>query len=333
MIRIDGSHLEGGGSIIRLSTALSCVTGEAVEIRNIRANRTPSGLKTQHFHALLAIAEFCNAELSGEEIGSRKIVFKPGKIDKKKIFVNIPSAGSTTLVLQNLIPAIVLAKKQAYIEVTGGTHVMWSPPAEYFEKVFSYFMKIIGCNMNFKLHEYGFYPKGGGRISLDIKKSNIKPFEFLERGILQRIEATSIATTQLEKARVSERQLLAFRKEFPAETIYGKKKYVESLSAGSNIHANAQYDNTRIGVEMLGEKGLNAENVGRMCAKKLKEELESRAPVDEHMADQLIPFMTPGSKFRTSNITKHTLTNIWVCEQLLNYKYEIKDRVISCKEQ
>jgi len=63
MLIIDGSYLEGGGQIIRTSTALSAITAKPVKIINIRAGREPSGLKTQHLYALRGIAKLCNAKI------------------------------------------------------------------------------------------------------------------------------------------------------------------------------------------------------------------------------------------------------------------------------
>ncbi|MDO9046026.1 MAG: RNA 3'-terminal phosphate cyclase [Methanobacteriaceae archaeon] len=44
MIEIDGSLGEGGGSIVRISTALSALTSKPIHIFNIRAKRTKMGL-------------------------------------------------------------------------------------------------------------------------------------------------------------------------------------------------------------------------------------------------------------------------------------------------
>ncbi len=45
---IDGSLLEGGGQILRISTALSVLLKKPIKIINIRAGRKDAGLKPQH---------------------------------------------------------------------------------------------------------------------------------------------------------------------------------------------------------------------------------------------------------------------------------------------
>ena len=45
---LDGSTLEGGGQIVRNAVALAALTGRSIEVTNVRANRSPPGLKAQH---------------------------------------------------------------------------------------------------------------------------------------------------------------------------------------------------------------------------------------------------------------------------------------------
>ena len=45
---VDGSHLEGGGQTLRISSALSAILGIPIKIHSIRAGRSTPGLRPQH---------------------------------------------------------------------------------------------------------------------------------------------------------------------------------------------------------------------------------------------------------------------------------------------
>jgi RNA 3'-terminal phosphate cyclase len=114
------------------------------------------------------------------------------------------------------------------------------------------------------------------------------------------------------------------------------------LSTGSGITLWAifgdengiNFDNpVRLGADSLGEKGKKAELVGEECAKQLLEEIRSGATVDKHLADNLIPFMAlvGDCKIKTSEVTMHTKTNIWVTEEFLGTCFEVDNNQITTK--
>lgn len=335
MILVDGSYGEGGGQIIRTAISLSALTGKSVKINNIRAKRTPPGLKAQHLTGVKAVAELCNAKLSGAEVGSTEITFEPGKINGGTYDWNIGTAGSITLVIQALMPAMLFSKKDFSVSITGGTNVTTSPPIEYFQHIFCDFMHKMGAKLKLDIMQYGFYPKGGGRIKLRVCPAELKPIEILERGELKQTDIQdSIASKDLENAKVAERQVIGFKKEF-GKSNYKKivTAYVETLSTGSCIHAHNSYENCKIGSEALGERGKKAEIVGEECAQKLKKEIEFDSTLDEHMLDQIIPYMAIlGGTFKFGKLSSHAETNIWVAEKFLPVKFEIKGNVISCRK-
>ena len=54
MLRIDGSKGEGGGQIVRSALTLSMLTGQPVQLRNVRHGRHKPGLLRQHLTAVQA---------------------------------------------------------------------------------------------------------------------------------------------------------------------------------------------------------------------------------------------------------------------------------------
>src|ERR1700722_19555210 len=109
MIEIDGSFGEGGGQILRTSLSLSLVTGKPFRIDNIRAGREKPGLLRQHLTAVLAAAEVGGAKVEGATLGSPCITFTPGAVRSGEYRFAVGTAGSGTLVLQTVLPALMLA--------------------------------------------------------------------------------------------------------------------------------------------------------------------------------------------------------------------------------
>lgn len=334
MITIDGSYLEGGGQIIRTSVALSALTGKPVTIENIRANRTPPGLKPQHLTGVTSVGKLCNAEIKGAELGSSKLVFKPRQIKSNHMEIDVGTAGSVTLVLQALLPAAIHSKKEFSFNIIGGTHVRWSPTYEYFEKCFCWYLEKMGAKIKSEIIRYGFYPKGGGRVKIRVQPAKLKPLKILECGKFERTEVYSLASKTLEKRKVADRQLKEFLKNYSNAVEKTESIYINSNSPGSAVYAQEVYENSRIGAVAVGERRKTSEQVGKECAERLLKEKEGESTVDSHMADQLIPYLAfYGGEFKVDSLTNHTKTNMWVCEQFLPIKFEYKNNVIKCKKQ
>ncbi|MBI2130027.1 RNA 3'-terminal phosphate cyclase [Candidatus Woesearchaeota archaeon] len=352
MIAIDGNYLEGGGQIVRTALALSAITGKSFEVHDIRKGRKDPGLKAQHLYCIKSLGQLCNAKTEGAELGSTYLKFEPDRIKAKDIEIDIGTAGSITLLLQSLLLPCLFADKKMKLAIKGGTDVSWSMPFDYFRNVFIPHVGGFCSKLNVDLIRRGHYPKGGGVVEIDIKpkyklsdfknfeefycflKKENKKIELTERGELIKIKGISNATKSLEKANVAERQSSAAKsllKKYgcPIDIL---SEYCDSYSDGSAIVLWAVFQNAIIGADCLGERGKKAEIVGEEAAKKLAEEISSGAAVDEHLADNLIPFLGLfGGKIKTSKISNHTLTNIYVVENFLDVEFSVdeKEKIIS----
>ena len=352
MIVLDGSYLEGGGQIVRTALALSTITQKAFEVTDIRKGRKKGGLKAQHLTCIKILQELCNAKAEGVELGSTYLKYYPGKIKGQTISVDIGTAGSITLLLQSLLIPSIFADSKVRLKIIGGTDVIWSPQFDYFNNVIIPQIRKY-ADIETSLIKRGYYPKGGGKVDIKIKPKfnleNIKEapaIDLTEQHNLIQIKGISHASLDLQKAQVAERQAKA------AKLILNKlncpiqirTEYCETLSTGSGITLWAIFSKDpneidinnpiRLGADALGERGKRAEEVGKEAADKLLEEVESKAPVDKHLADNLIPFLAlMGSRIKVSKITNHTLTNIYVCEQFLGKIFEVdeKNRIIKNK--
>lgn len=325
MIEIDGSYLEGGGQIARTAISLSAITNEPCRIFNIRKGRPNPGLKPQHLSAIQAASKICNGNLKGCTVGSTEIEFCPGKIEGGNHSIDIGTAGSVTLVLQTLIPICLNANKKSVLEITGGTHVPYSPSADYFQHVFCEFIKKVGLKISFETERVGFYPKGGGKVKLEINNEDrVLPLFLSKRGELENYSIYSIASDELKHAKVTERQILGAEKIIDIKNEYASHPITKST--GSHVHINAKFENCVLGADLLGEKGKLAEKVGEECAIILKKQINSDACLDRWMADQILIYMALAEEgeVSVSEITNHVLTNIWTIEKFLPVKFEVK---------
>ncbi len=337
MLEIDGSYGEGGGSIVRLAVALSAVTGKPCKIYNIRSKRRNPGLQAQHYTAINAVAKLCNAAVKNNEIGSTEIEFSPGEIKGGSLSINVGTAGSAALVLQALMIPAIHCKETLDIKITGGTLNKWAPSIYYLQHVTLPILKRFGYIGEIILHRHGFYPKGGGLVEARISPSIIKPINIIKRGKAMQIKGICIASADLQKANVSERMKKTARDRlFSVFKILPeiRSEYIEASSTGGGIDLFVVYENSIIGSGSIAELGKSAEKVAKEALCSLIESHDSEAPLDEHMEDQIIPYMAlaGSSAIRVPKITDHTRTNIWVCEKFLPVKFGIDEgeKIIKC---
>jgi RNA 3'-terminal phosphate cyclase (ATP) len=322
MLEIDGSYGEGGGQLVRTAVALSAVTGRGIKITKIRKNREKPGLKQQHLKALETAARICEARVSGLFPSSTEITFVPMEIKGGKYEIDIGTAGSITLLLQCLMPALPFAKEKVELTIRGGTDVAWSPTIDYLQQVTLKALEQLGYAGRTVLKEHGYYPKGGGEVSAFFEPCRLHGFHYLKkeediRGISHASNLPAhIPLRQAEAARI---RLLEAGYTSQIDT-----KSFEAFSTGSGITLWTGY----LGGSALGERGLPAEKVGKHAAEEIIPEMKAEVAVDIHLADQLIPYMALAgdSSYTVRELSPHTITNIWVAEQFLDVKFKIEEK-------
>ncbi|MBS3816035.1 MAG: RNA 3'-terminal phosphate cyclase [Candidatus Thermoplasmatota archaeon] len=323
MLEIDGSHGEGGGQIVRTALAMSMITGESIKIDEIRANRENPGLSHQHLMAIKAAAEIGHAETEGAKKGSDTIIFEPGEIEGGRYSFDIGTAGSITLLLQALIPPALKAEEEFTIKVRGGTDVKWSPPYDYFDKVFLPFLRKMDGNISSELIKRGHYPKGGGKIKLDVEPGKLTDLELEEK--IEKIKGKAFVTDLPDH--IAERMKKEALKEFMEfETNIDIETY-SSASPGTGIVLWTT-GGKRLGMGVLGEKGRPAEKVGEEAATDLRKDIEAEVSLDPNAADQLIPYLAMIDTNGTLTVRKrtgHLETNIWLVNRFPGMNVELKD--------
>ncbi len=352
MIKIDGSFLEGGGQILRTSLALSALTGNAFTIEGIRKGRSKPGLRPQHLHAARAAQQLCDADISGDSPNSQELVFRPGRLESKNLSVDIGTAGSITLLMQSLLLPAALGGKDITITLRGGTDVKWSQSYDYFKNILLRNVEPFAHSES-ELVRRGYYPKGGGEVNVTFRprfrlsdyedfseclsqlRKELPEMNLDKRGELKAIEGISHASSKLKG--VPERQARQAQKaleklECPVSI---RTEYSDSLCPGSGITLWAVFSKeiwpVRLGGDSLGERGKRAESVGKQAAGNLLKQIESGAPVDKYLADQLLPLtlFLPSARYKASEITPHCRTNIYVTEKFLPVKFSADENFIS----
>ena len=72
--------------------------------------------------------------------------------------------------------------------------------------------------------------------------------------------------------------------------------------------------------------GKPSEKVGREAANNLLKEIATRATVDSHLADMLVPYVAlaqGNSAYLSGFVTEHLDTNIWLAEKILGTKFQV----------
>ncbi len=333
MITIDGSFGEGGGQTLRSSLALSLVTGKAFGIEKIRAGRKKPGLRRQHLTAVNAAADVGQAEVTGNEIGSLELTFVPQTITAGRYHFSVGTAGSTSLVLQTVLSALLTADAPSTVVLEGGTHNPMSPPYDFLAGVFFPVLERMGAKLDYTLERYGFFPAGGGKVIVNIEPvREWKRIDLLERGLITNRRAEAIVSKL--PLTIAERELyvIAAKLGWP-EDCFKAGKVNNSYGPGNVVMVKIESEYITELCTAFGRKGLPAEKVAVQAAQEAAEYLAADVPVGIHLADQLlIPMaLAGGGRFRTLGLTDHTKTNIEVIKSFLNISIEaaaVKEDVV-----
>ncbi len=334
MFEIDGSQKSGSGTILRLSVALAAASNEPLHIFNIRQNRPQRGLKPQHLEAVLTAAKLCNAEVKGATLGSKELWFKPREVKGGNFEAQIGTAGSIPMLLMAVLPICVFAKNTVRLRVTkGGTDVSHSPTINYLRNVFLPALKQMGLETSISVHKYGYYPKGMGEVTMTVNPSAgaLQPIRLNKFGELKMVKGVSVCTFLADR-KVAERQTKA------AHAYLHEKGYAADIQVvndqsnpfqkGSSIALWVETDTgATLGADAIGNIKKTSEAVGRKAAGKLHAELSVEPTVDVHLADMLVPYVALAegtSSFLTRTVSEHLETNIWLTENMLKTRFNVK---------
>jgi RNA 3'-terminal phosphate cyclase (ATP) len=316
LLYIDGSQGEGGGQILRSALALSMALGRPFRISKIRANRPKPGLMRQHLTAVEAAAAICSAKVDGARPGSGELEFAPGPVGGGSHRLKIGTAGSTTLVLQAILPALLFAPEPSEIVVEGGTHARWAPPFEFLERALVPLLNRLGPTVTVTLERHGFYPAGGGCLRVSVLPAAApRPLRLEERGAITSRRA-SILLSGLH-FEIAQREINRIRErlgwEVDPSTVVQPPR---TPSPGNTVTLELGCEHVTEVCSAIGEQGKLAEVVADEAIDLAREYLAADVPVGRYLADQLmVPLAIAAARgagecsFRTLPLSRHAQTN------------------------
>lgn len=333
MLQIDGSRGEGGGQIVRTSLALSMLTGQSLTISDLRAKRSKPGLARQHLVAVRAAAEICHAEVEGDQLGSRRLVFKPREVRPGNYYFSIGSAGSATLVLQTVLPPLLVASGPSTLTIKGGTHNPLAPPFEALAHAYLPLVRQMGPQVDARLKRHGFFPAGGGCVVVEVQPtSRLLGFELLDRGEWTLRQVRAIVSKLPRSIAERECSTLAQLSDWPPGS-FCIDETLDARGPGNVVLITLRSPEVTDVFTGFGERGVRAEVVAESVWRQADSFLQSGAPVGLHLADQLIlPLAISawqgggGGAVRTNEVTGHAETHLELVNQILGVQATIAPR-------
>lgn len=356
-LEIDGSILEGGGQILRISISLSFLLNIPIRINNIRAKRDNPGLQKQHLTCSQFILQTFNAESSssGLSIDSKSITIIPSALQMQSnqiIKCIVSSAGSIGLMIQQILPCMLFTSvsntkepQQYTIYFEGGTLCKYCPTIYYLNDVlFPILSNHMNINSSCELIRNGLYPRGGGKVNLYINQqpdNSIHPIQLLSKGKLNRVIIRICHTDNFRfhiedvcKSIIKETKSI-IRNEYidtgnNDEFDYDKIVSFEHIDLGSSSYTFLYqgifiYEHTRIKSEYLYSekkwKDITKNSIVNGCVSVMEKAVENYdVCLDEHTVDHLIIFMALAkgeSTIRVGEISMHTQTAIEIIKQFI----------------
>lgn len=191
-------------------------------------------------------------------LGATQLDFAPGPIAHGDYEFKIGTAGSTSLVLQTLLPALLSTAGESRIAIEGGTHNEHAPTFDYIDRVYLPTLARLGVDASVELERCGFYPAGGGRVVLDVTSSGeLEPIELLSRGPRTGLRGHALLSNL--PPNIGHRELLRLTRKLPLERKAIRVEEVASPGPGNVVWVEVECRDVREVFTGFGQLGRSAE--------------------------------------------------------------------------
>jgi len=224
---------------------------------------------------------------------------------------------------------MIVSENSTFTEIRGGTNNPWAPPIDYVQEVLLPNLSKIGFKGYVELIKRGFYPKGGGIVKAFVEPTRkLSPVVLKEFGEVKRIYGLSYSSRlpkHIVERMAQSANLTITTKGFREADIklecLSTNNRSTAISSGCGIILIAELSKGAIlGSDSLGELAKSAEKVGQEAAETLCRQLNAGAPVDKHLEDQLIVYMTIAngrSEIKVEEVRHHILLVAYKSQRLL----------------
>ncbi len=333
VVNLDASQGEGGGQVLRTALSLSVLLRRSVTLTRLRERRPRPGLQPQHLTVVRALAAISRARVIGDTLDSMELTFVPRALTGGTYRFDVgaikASAGSVSLLFQALLLPLAFAPEPSRLTLIGGTHVPWSPPVHYLTEIFLPALRRMGIEAQVTLERWGFYPAGGGEIEATIVPTRRIAGLVWERPVSPAVIGGVSAVCRLPLS-IAERQRRRALERLHSGGLAADIALVEGTEAGGPgtlVFLSAGGRESGGGFSALGRRGLRAEAVADAAVDALLSYLGTGAAVDDHLADQLVPFLALGvgpSALTCPTLSSHLRTVAWVVQQFLPARIELE---------
>lgn len=269
--------------------------------------------------------------VQGAELGAPTLHFQPGPVRAGDYTFQVSTAGSCTLVLQTVLPALMSCAAPSRLVLGGGTHNPMAPSYHFIERSFAPLLRRLGVGLELGLRRLGFYPAGGGEMWAQIEPpaTGLTPFDLTERGPLQAAYAEAFAPALPSSIAPRELAALASATGWSGEQLR-MPPVRQNEGPGNALLATLACAEVCEVVTGFGMKGVSAEQVAGGVARAVHAYLASQGALGPHLADQwLLPLALAvaarggRARFTCTELTEHATTNIGVIERFLPVRFEV----------